>query len=77
MIHTFRLLLLGTACGLCFIAQAAGATQAIDTAKLENGFTAGCLRQDTDCFFQHVQWQSLQSYTTHEVLCERCAARLI
>lgn len=67
MIHTFRLLLLGTACGLCFIAQAAGATQAIDTAKLENGFTAGCLRQDTDCFFQHVQWQSLQSYTTHEV----------
>ena len=61
------LLLLSTACGLCFIAQAAGATQAIDTAKLENGFTAGCLRQDTDCFFQHVQWQSLQSYTTHEV----------
>ena len=46
MIHTFRLLLLGTACGLCFIAQAAGATQAIDTAKLENGFTAGCLRSE-------------------------------
>ncbi|MDE1899161.1 MAG: transglutaminase domain-containing protein [Xanthomonadaceae bacterium] len=61
------LLLLGTACGPCFFAQAAGAARAIDTTKLESGFAAGCLRQDTDCFFQHVQWQSLQSYTTHEV----------
>lgn len=58
---------LRTALGLCALAWHTAISDTIDVAKLSAGFVMGCLRQDTDCFFQHVQWQSSQSYTAHEV----------
>jgi len=71
MAHKTILLLLRTACGLCFFSNMTGATQAIDAAKLEDGFIAGCLRQDSDCFYQNVQWRDADGYDVRETYLRR------
>ena len=71
MANKLILLLLCTACGLCFFAHRAAAAQAIDAAKLENGFIAGCLRQESDCFYQNVQWRDADGYDVRETYLRR------